>query len=91
MKIKIPLQLVELETGNFHLIATGTFPDGTTGNWAVDTGASKTVFDKNLASFYSVSPEKMKKSIRAGLAKNPWKQYLSFYLLFRWGSLKPGK
>ena len=55
MKIKIPLQVIKLEEENYHLIATGKFSDGGIGYWALDTGASKTVFDKNLAQHYVVS------------------------------------
>ena len=52
MKIKIPLQVVKLEEENYHLIAAGNFSDGSIGYWALDTGASKTVFDKNLEQYY---------------------------------------
>ncbi|MDR2910409.1 MAG: hypothetical protein LBV47_03460 [Bacteroidales bacterium] len=52
MKIKIPLQVIELEKGNYHLIVTGKFLDENIGCWALDTGASKTVFDKNLEQYY---------------------------------------
>jgi hypothetical protein len=52
MKIKISLQVIELEKGNYHLIVTGKFLDGNIGYWALDTGASKTVFDKNLEQYY---------------------------------------
>ncbi|MCF6332476.1 MAG: aspartyl protease family protein [Draconibacterium sp.] len=54
MKIKIPLHLIELEEDNFHLIVTTTFSDGTNGNWVIDTGASKTVFDKTLVGKYAI-------------------------------------
>jgi len=52
VKIKIPLHVIKLEEGNYHLIATGKFSDGSVGYWALDTGASKTVFDKNLGQYY---------------------------------------
>ena len=54
MKIKIPLQIIELEPGNYHIIIKGVFANETTGNWVVDTGASKTVFNKNRVEHYSV-------------------------------------
>ena len=54
MRIKIPLQIVELEPGNYHIIVTATFAGDEPGNWVVDTGASKTVFDKNWDKYYSV-------------------------------------
>ena len=54
MKIKIPLKIIKLEEENYHLIATGKFSDGNTGYWALDTGASKTVFDKSLGQYYAL-------------------------------------
>ncbi len=53
MKIKIPIQLVELEEQNFHILVRSLFADGATGIWVIDTGASKTVFDKNLTPYYT--------------------------------------
>ena len=52
MKIKIPLQVIKLEEESYHLVATGKFSDGNIGYWVLDTGASKTVFDKNLSQYY---------------------------------------
>jgi hypothetical protein len=91
MKIKIPLKLVELETGNFHLIATCTFPDGATGNWAIDTGASKTVFDKNLEKYYSVSAENGEEIHSAGIGEKPVETTLGILSPFSLGKLKTGK
>jgi hypothetical protein len=50
--IEIPLQIIELENDNFHILIEGSFHDGTTANWIIDTGASKTVLDSNLNQFY---------------------------------------
>jgi len=50
--IEIPLQIIELENDNFHILIEGSFYDGTTANWIIDTGASKTVLDSNLNQFY---------------------------------------
>ena len=46
MRIKLTIQLVELEEQNFHPIIF-SYVNGRTGNWVIDTGASRTVFDKN--------------------------------------------
>ena len=54
MKIKIPIQIIELEPDNYHITVLSSFHDYETGNWVIDTGASKTVFDKNLDKYYSV-------------------------------------
>lgn len=54
MRHKIPIEIIELESDNYHLILKGVFADGVKGNWVIDTGASKTVFDKNLTEYYEV-------------------------------------
>lgn len=50
--IELPLELIELETQNFHLLVASKLSDGTTAYWIVDTGASKTVFDSKLEEYY---------------------------------------
>lgn len=52
--IKIPLQIVELEHDNYHILIEGKFADETLAYWVIDTGASKTVFDKNLSDYYEI-------------------------------------
>lgn len=71
MKIKIPLQIIELEEDNFHVIVTGTFEDGTPGLWAIDTGASRTVFDKNLTGKYAITEEEADEIHTAGVGEKP--------------------
>ncbi len=56
MKHTIPLELIELEEGNYHLALKSVFDDGTVMTWVIDTGASKTVFDKSLESQYVLVP-----------------------------------
>lgn len=53
MKHVIPLQLVELEENNYHLVLTSRFAGGEELTWVIDTGASKTVFDLTLEGFYT--------------------------------------
>lgn len=55
MEYTIPLQLVEIEAGNYHLAASCRFKDGSAGIWIIDTGASKTVFDQSLALHYDLA------------------------------------
>lgn len=71
MKIKIPLQVVELEDDNFHLVVNSVFHDGTNGFWVVDTGASKSVFDKNLEKFYAPADESADQLHTAGIGEKP--------------------
>jgi hypothetical protein len=55
-KIDIPLLLVELEEENYHIVVESVLSDGVKGIWIVDTGASRSVFDKNLAQFFEQLP-----------------------------------
>jgi hypothetical protein len=50
---EIPLQIIELEHENYHILIEGRF-DETPSSWIIDTGASKTVLDLNLSSFYEL-------------------------------------
>lgn len=52
MKQNLPIEIIELENNNFHLLLEGRFQDRTIGHWIIDTGASKSVFDKNLTDYY---------------------------------------
>jgi hypothetical protein len=52
MEYIIPLNLVEIEAGNYHLTVDSRFDNGTEGIWIIDTGASKTVFDQSLTALY---------------------------------------
>lgn len=51
---KIPIELIELEHHNYHLLVQGKFEDGEKGYWIIDTGASKTVFDKSLSQYFTL-------------------------------------
>ena len=52
LMIEIPLQIIELERDNYQLLVEGFFEDDTSACWIIDTGASKTVLDVNLMSYY---------------------------------------
>lgn len=52
---EIPLQIVELEKDNFHILIEGQFTDKKKTNWIIDTGASKTVLDINLKPYYEIT------------------------------------
>jgi hypothetical protein len=49
----IPLKLVELESGNYHILLSSLFDSGDLATWVVDTGASKTVYDLSKANNYT--------------------------------------
>lgn len=52
MKSTIPIHLIKLEDGNYHLTLESVFQNGMKGLWIIDTGASKTVFDQMLNNLY---------------------------------------
>jgi hypothetical protein len=53
-KITIPIQLIELEDKNYHILIETEFKNGDKGKWAIDTGASKTVFDVNFPQHFKL-------------------------------------
>lgn len=71
MRIKIPLKIIELEPENVHIVITCSFSDGTNGNWIIDTGASKTVFDKKLIQYYSELDGESDQIHSAGIGEKP--------------------
>lgn len=52
--IEIPLQIIELEKDNYHLLVEGEFQNKTPSYWIIDTGASKSVLDINLSPYYEI-------------------------------------
>jgi len=88
VKIKIPLQIIELETGNFHLIVQGIFEDKTLVNWVIDTGASKSVFDKNLTDKYELLEGETEEIHSAGIGEKPLETKLGKLKTFSLGKLK---
>lgn len=54
LMIKIPLQIIELEEDNYHILIEGQFQDGSPSCWIIDTGASKSVLDINQRAYYEV-------------------------------------
>lgn len=55
MQYSIPIEIIEMEAENFHLVVESVFFNGSTGKWIIDTGASKTVLDKTLNLHYNES------------------------------------
>lgn len=66
--IEIPIQIIELEHENYHILIEGNFHDGTSACWIIDTGASKTVLDSNLSQFYeNIEPDNEEDYQSAGI------------------------
>ncbi len=71
MQYTISLLIIELEKNNFHPMIRSTFIDGTKGYWIIDTGASKSVFDKSLHSLYKeIEPDGDSEMHSAGISEN---------------------
>jgi len=91
MKIKIPLQLIELENENFHLVVDSTLPDGTVGYWVIDTGASKTVFDKTLSDNFHEELHESEEVHTAGIGEKPLESSIGYLKPFSFRKLKMDK
>jgi len=50
----VPVELIELEDQNFHILLNSQLSGNNWGKWVIDTGASKTVFDINLKNHFKV-------------------------------------
>ena len=67
MILKIPYQVVELESHSYHIIVDGRI-DGIEILFIVDTGASRTIIDKDYADILEKLPEGVEKPMATGLA-----------------------
>lgn len=88
MRYKIPIEIIELESDNYHLILTGVFADGVKGNWVIDTGASKTVFDKNLVELIESIEDETEDLHAANMSEEPLTTSLAYLKPFSLGKLK---
>ena len=88
MRKKLPIKIIELEADNYHLIIESVFADGTTGNLLIDTGASKSVFDKNLSEHCLVSENETEELHSAGASDEPMTTELAFMKPLFFGKLK---
>uniref|UniRef100_UPI0032171FD8 retropepsin-like aspartic protease n=1 Tax=uncultured Draconibacterium sp. TaxID=1573823 RepID=UPI0032171FD8 len=88
MRYKLPIKIIELESDNYHLVVFSEFQDGTKVNWVIDTGASKTVFDKNLAAQYLLSEDESEELHSAGINDETIKTSIGYLNPFVLGSLK---
>ena len=65
--IELPINITSIEGDGFHLIAEGCI-NGKTARFVIDTGASRTVFDKDKILNYISNPEfSEKEGISAGI------------------------
>ena len=65
--IEIPINIINIEGDGFHIVTEGLI-NGKSARFVVDTGASRTVFDKNRISNYINNPEfAEKEGLSAGI------------------------
>lgn len=87
--IEIPLQIIELERENYHILIEGNFEDGTPSCWIIDTGASKTVLDKNLSSHYELmDSDDMEDYQSAGINQGMMETSVGKLTYLRFGDVK---
>lgn len=77
MAYKIPIELIELESENYHILVSSVFGDKETGRWVIDTGASKSVFDINLQEHILYSYGESEDLHSAGISDEPIKGQLA--------------
>ncbi|HNW98257.1 MAG TPA: aspartyl protease family protein [Bacteroidales bacterium] len=84
MKLKIPIEIIELEPESFHLFIEGHI-NGKPANMLVDTGASKTVFDLNRISNFINKRKKKFESFEkttTGLGTNSMESHFTNFKKF---------
>ena len=69
MKIEIPIEIVELETNSFHLLIKCRINSSQEGDLVIDTGASKTVLDKNFVEVYQKTEQEESEMQSKGLGE----------------------
>ena len=88
MRIKIPLQIIELEPDNYHIMVSSVFSDGNSVNWIIDTGASKTVFEKKMIKYYAKSEGESDEIHTAGIGEQAMEVTLAELKSMSFGKLK---
>lgn len=88
MRYKIPIEIIELELENYHPVVSTVFADGTRGKWVVDTGASKSVFDIQLAQHIAYSEGDKEELHSAGISEEPIQSTLGVLKTVLFGKLQ---
>lgn len=88
MRTKIPIDIIELESSNYHLILPTQFEGVRIGYWIIDTGASKSVFDKNHADFILSENGETEDLHAANMSEEPLKTSLGILKPLLFGKLK---
>ena len=88
MRTKLPIDIIELESSNYHLILPSQFEGNKNAYWVIDTGASKSVFDKNLAGFILSEEGETEDLHAANMSEEPLKTSLGILNPTFFGKLK---
>jgi hypothetical protein len=88
MQIEIPIKLIELEANNYHVLIHAEFEFGKSGFWVIDTGASKSVFDKDLVELFDVREHETEEIHSAGISEQPLQTSLAVLNPFSFGKLR---
>lgn len=88
MTLKIPIEVLELEQHNYHLLVTSVFKNGEEGKWVIDTGASKSVFDQNLKDHYQILEGLTEELHSAGFHDEPITSSTATLHVFSLGKLR---
>ena len=67
--IEIPIEVVELEENSFHLLVECEINSSQKGEMVIDTGASKTVLDKNFVDDYQKAEQEESEVKSRGLGE----------------------
>lgn len=87
--IEIPLQIIELEHDNYHILIKGNFQDNTIAYWIIDTGASKTVLDLNLNQYFeTIESDNLDDYQSAGINQGMMETSVGKITYLRFGDLK---
>ncbi|HZL09386.1 MAG TPA: aspartyl protease family protein [Prolixibacteraceae bacterium] len=86
---EIPLQIIELEQDNYHILIEGHFEDESPSCWIIDTGASKTVLDVNLSSYYEIiDSDNLEEYQSAGINQDMMETSVGKMFYLRFGDLE---
>ncbi len=85
MRYKIPIEIIEIEWGNYHPVVSSEFINGRKGYWVIDTGASKTVFDKNQTELILSVEDETEDLHAANMSEEPLKTSLGYLKKFAIG------
>jgi len=70
-KFDVPLELIGLEEGNYHLLVKSVFNQDEVKYWILDTGASKSVFDATECGLFETLANEGNPVNSAGIGSHP--------------------